>query len=280
MHTATALAAGALFITPAGRTLASRAWRCASAPTKLALGGRAPVLGAGGARRASTRAGGGPTISLRAARDGGAEPSGAGAPAQRHHAALEQLEAVERALHTHLSIPGIPLRLGVDTALGRVPFAGVFAYAAVGAYTLATAWRYEASPLLLTRMAANVAVDNGLRAVPLVGGWIAPRVTGGNAHNLRLLRRHLHVHDAGRAAPAGAELGAGGEALAAAAVAKARKAVGLVGAARRAALVVAWPVRRLPLWALLAGVVAAPLALGAGGAVFAVWTGLRWLGVM
>lgn len=48
------------------------------------------------------------------------------------------------ALHAH---PHITLYL---------EFPGVFGYAAVGAYTLVTAWRYHAGPLLLTRMAANV----------------------------------------------------------------------------------------------------------------------------
>ena len=216
----------------------------ALAPTARALFRRAPHLPVkpGGVRRAASR----PTTRQfahppRPARDlrsaeapkgaevtldaqqatgsagGGAAAAQQGAPQQQHHRALEQLEAVERALHAHLSVPGTPFRLGVDTALGRVAFAGaaacgahgktyascrrgseracvctgllalprlyaaallwraqhlvarahwchtlrprcsgVFAYAAVGAYTLATACRYQAGPLLLTRMAGNV----------------------------------------------------------------------------------------------------------------------------
>ena len=47
-----------------------------------------------------------------------------------HGAALRQLEAIEHALAAHVRLPGTRLRVGLDTALGRVPFAGLFAYTA------------------------------------------------------------------------------------------------------------------------------------------------------
>jgi hypothetical protein len=53
--------------------------------------------------------------------------NGAESAVRQHHRALEQLEAVERALHAHLAVPGTPLKLGLNTALGRLPFVGAFA---------------------------------------------------------------------------------------------------------------------------------------------------------
>jgi len=48
-----------------------------------------------------------------------------------HHGTLEQLDAMDRALHAHVSVPGLPLRLGINTVLlGRVPYAGLAAYTA------------------------------------------------------------------------------------------------------------------------------------------------------
>lgn len=47
--------------------------------------------------------------------------------------------------------------------------------------------------------------------------------------------------------------------------------------ARRAFLIITWPLRRLSLAGLLAAAVALPLAVGAGALAFAAWTALRWL---
>lgn len=74
---------------------------------------------------ASGRAAANVTLSARGGGAGASAAEAGVAPAAApHHRALEQLEQVERALHAHLSVPGIPFKLGVDTVLGRVPFAG------------------------------------------------------------------------------------------------------------------------------------------------------------
>lgn len=51
-------------------------------------------------------------------------PAAGGGGAATHGRALQQLEAVDRLLCTHLSVPGTRFRLDVNTALGRIPFAG------------------------------------------------------------------------------------------------------------------------------------------------------------
>ncbi|KIZ05230.1 hypothetical protein MNEG_2732 [Monoraphidium neglectum] len=126
-------------------------------------------------------------------------------------------------------------------------------------------------------MAVNVVVDNSIRAVPLVGGWVAPKVTGGNTRNLKLLRRHMEQY----------------KGLAPAAVApppsyrappqvehQLQKAWGLWGLTRHPLRAVFWLVRRLPLVGLLACVVLAPMAAGLGLAGLVVYTSLKWIGVV
>lgn len=213
------------------------------------------------------------TTAARATRDDKAAPAPAeDAPSEQqpqHGRALRQLEAVERALHAHIALPrGVPLRLSLDTALGRVPFAGFAAHLAVGAYTLATAQRYGAGGALLARIAANVLLDNSLRAVPLIGSTLAPLVTGGgNRRNLALLRAHLEAQQQREQQAAARKTAAGAGA--------ANAGWRLAASAFRA---LTWPVRRLSGWTLLAAVVAVPLGVGAGVVGFAAWSVLRALG--
>ena len=96
-----------------------------------------------------------------------------------------------------------------------------------------------------------------------------------------MLRRHIQGHDGAQGAAAPAAASTSGAAVADGAqmaAARLRQAWGWWGAARGAFLAVTWPVRRLPLWGLLAAVVLAPLAAGLGLAAFAVWSALRWVG--
>jgi len=134
-------------------------------------------------------------------------------------------------------------------------------------------------------------VENTLRAIPLVGGWIAPAVTGGNRRNLALLRAHVAQQQgvAGVGVGVGVDDGLLGDTKSPARAAAetrrrvrkvAEKGLGLWAAARRVLLGVSWPVRQVPLWLLVVVVVVTPLAVGAGAVGFAVYTGLRWLGVL
>ena len=108
-------------------------------------------------------------------------------------------------------------------------------------------------------------VDNSLRAVPLVGSWVAPLVTGGNRRNLALLRAFVEAGGT-PAAPAGE--GHMRERL-----------LSVRAAVRRGLLLATWPLRRLPLWVLLVGIVLLPVALGAGVFGVFIWLVLRALGI-
>lgn len=136
-------------------------------------------------------------------------------------------------------------------------------------------------------------LDNSLRSIPIVGSWAAPLITGGNKHNLALLRSHLektHTLDASAAAPQKPDgLGVFSSSSSGQAQ-EARRgheqwvvwplAQGLWSLGQGVIMVVTWPIRRLPMWGLLLCVVLAPLAVGAVAVGAAVWFGLRRLGLV
>jgi hypothetical protein len=87
-------------------------------------------------------------------------------------------------------IPGTSMRFGLDPILGLIPGAGDAAGAVLAGWILVEAVRLGASRATIVRIAANVALDAGLGAVPLIGdvfdfAWKA------NLRNVALLERHL-----------------------------------------------------------------------------------------
>jgi hypothetical protein len=155
-------------------------------------------------------------------------------------------------------------------------------------------------------------VENTPRSTPLAGGLLpTPWAAGGNRRNVALLRAHVaarhtpgdaddeaataaqpeitsHIDPAAGAGGKKGEVvvdvtaggGGGGERRAAAGAALVDGGWQLWLAARWVLAVATWPVRRLPVWVLILGVVLTPLAAGAGVFVFAAWNGLRWLGLV
>ncbi|HTI05019.1 MAG TPA: DUF4112 domain-containing protein [Gemmatimonadales bacterium] len=100
-------------------------------------------------------------------------------------------------LDAGIRIPGTSLSFGLDPIIGLIPGFGDAAGAVLAGWIFVTAIRLGASRATLLRIAANVALDAGLGAVPLFGdifdfAWKA------NLRNVALLERHL-------AAPARAE---------------------------------------------------------------------------
>lgn len=105
---------------------------------------------------------------------------------------LDHLRRFSFWLDEGIRVPGTQLRIGLDPILGLVPGVGDAAGAILAAAILVEAVRQGVSRFTLVRMAANIALDAGLGAVPLVGdlfdaAWKA------NSRNLVLLERHLEV---------------------------------------------------------------------------------------
>ena len=89
-----------------------------------------------------------------------------------------------------LRIPGTQRRIGLDPIVGLVPGIGDAAGAALATAILVEAVRRDITRFALVRMAANVALDALLGAVP-VAGDLFDAAWKANRRNLALLERHI-----------------------------------------------------------------------------------------
>jgi uncharacterized protein DUF4112 len=102
---------------------------------------------------------------------------------------LARARALSRILDSAVGIPGTPLRIGLDAILGIIPGGGDILGAALSGYIVLIAARRGIPRPVLWRMLANVAIDTGFGAVPLIGDMfdVAWR---SNTKNVDLLERH------------------------------------------------------------------------------------------
>src|SRR5688500_11473489 len=102
---------------------------------------------------------------------------------------LARARALSRILDSAIGIPGTPLRIGLDAIIGIIPGGGDILGAALSSYIILAAARRGVPRAVLWRMVANVAIDTGFGAVPLIGDFfdVAWR---SNTRNVDLLERH------------------------------------------------------------------------------------------
>ena len=91
-------------------------------------------------------------------------------------------------LDSAIGLPGPSIRIGLDPIIGLVPGAGDVITASMSAYLIVVAARAGAPAPVLVRMVANILVDTGLGAVPIVGDLFDVAFKS-NVKNLRLLER-------------------------------------------------------------------------------------------
>jgi hypothetical protein len=108
-------------------------------------------------------------------------------------AVLRRIEIMEHVLERSFTIPGVNRKVGLDALVGLVPVVGDVVTAAMGAYIVWEARNLGLPKWKLWRMAANVALDTGIGAVPLVGDAF-DLVFRSNTRNLRIVKRHLEKH--------------------------------------------------------------------------------------
>jgi hypothetical protein len=118
---------------------------------------------------------------------GGAAPTGL---TIRETELMEHLEALERLFDRQFRIPGVPVRIGLDSILGLIPVAGDTLSAGASLYLIWLAHRVGADSQVKTRMIGNAAVDYALGLVPLVGD-VGDVFFKANTRNVRLLKEHL-----------------------------------------------------------------------------------------
>ncbi|MES3038893.1 MAG: DUF4112 domain-containing protein [Bdellovibrionota bacterium] len=106
------------------------------------------------------------------------------------HERLQRLRNIGKLLDSQFQGPG-GFRFGLDAILGLIPFVGDFVTSAASLYIIAEAGALGASVSTLVRMAFNVAVENIVDMVPLLGN-IFDFVWKANNKNIALLEKHIH----------------------------------------------------------------------------------------
>ncbi len=110
-------------------------------------------------------------------------------PAERR-AALDRLDILATVFDTAFMLPGTNVRFGIESLLRLVPGVGDAIASLLSCYLLYEASRLGVPRLLLARMAANVALEGLVGAVPLAGDAFDVFFRA-NRRNVALLRAHF-----------------------------------------------------------------------------------------
>lgn len=106
-----------------------------------------------------------------------------------------RIEVVTNLLDDLIAVPGTRLRFGLDPILGLIPVVGDAVGALVGFWIVLEAAAFGLPRIVLARMVANVLLDMGFGALPIVGDAF-DFLSKSNAKNLALFRRHASDPDA------------------------------------------------------------------------------------
>jgi hypothetical protein len=117
-------------------------------------------------------------------------PRGRPYDAAERRAALDRLDVLATAFDTAFIVPGTNVRFGVESLLRLVPGVGDVIASALSCYLLYEASRLGVPRLLIARMAANVALEGLVGAVPVAGDAFDIFFRA-NRRNVALLRRHF-----------------------------------------------------------------------------------------
>jgi hypothetical protein len=109
--------------------------------------------------------------------------------AERFHAAERRIERVTHVLDDLITVPGTPVRVGLDPIIGLIPVVGDVVAAGVGAWVIGEAARFGIPRIVLGRMVVNLLFDLAVGLIPLLGDLYDVAFRS-NARNLDLFRRH------------------------------------------------------------------------------------------
>ncbi|WP_437204959.1 DUF4112 domain-containing protein [Planctomicrobium sp. SH664] len=105
-------------------------------------------------------------------------------------AVLERIRMLVDFLDNRFVVPGTGIRFGWDGVIGLIPGIGDVLTTAIAAYIVYLCRELGVPKHVQLRMVANVFVDLGVGAVPIVGDLLDVTWRA-NVKNLRLLERHL-----------------------------------------------------------------------------------------
>jgi hypothetical protein len=112
---------------------------------------------------------------------------------------LARLDTLAKLMDSAFLVPGTRIRLGLDSVIGLVPGIGDIASALISSYIIWEARQLGLPRWKIARMAANVAFDTTIGAIPLVGD-VLDVFYKSNRRNLKILRDHLD-REAARVGP-------------------------------------------------------------------------------
>ena len=112
---------------------------------------------------------------------------------EEKEALVKSVEKLARLMDSRFALPGMPVKLGLDTIIGLIPVLGDTIGLSISGYIIAQAKRLGVSDATLMKMSLNVFLDWLIGLVPILGdlfdwGWQA------NNRNARLLRKHYEKH--------------------------------------------------------------------------------------
>jgi len=105
-------------------------------------------------------------------------------------AAIDRLDVLATVFDTAFILPGTNVRFGVESLLRFIPGIGDVIASALSCYLLYEARRLGVPRILFARMAANVALEALVGAVPIAGDAFDVFFRA-NRRNVALLRKHF-----------------------------------------------------------------------------------------
>jgi hypothetical protein len=115
--------------------------------------------------------------------------SGPGSSHSRR-AALKRIDVLSQLFDTAFLLPGTNVRFGIEAILRLVPGIGDVAASALSSYLLYEAHRLEVPGHIFARLAANIALEGVIGAVPVVGDLFDVGFKA-NRRNLNILKDYF-----------------------------------------------------------------------------------------
>lgn len=109
-------------------------------------------------------------------------------PASSVSVSNESLNYIATLLDDKFTVPGTRIRFGLDALIGWIPGLGDAVAAIASLFIVFAAWRRGAARVTLLRMVLNLAVEDTLGAIPIIGD-LAHVAWKANRRNYNLLIR-------------------------------------------------------------------------------------------
>lgn len=108
-------------------------------------------------------------------------------------AAVESVESLARLMDSQFQLPGLPVKLGLDTLIGLIPGIGDTIGLGVAGYIVMRGAQIGLPIHKLTQMGFNIFIDWLIGIIPVIGdlfdmGWKA------NNRNAAIIREHYEQH--------------------------------------------------------------------------------------